>query len=106
MRLLQSLMASGPMMLVAVVGLLLTIVNWQKLGRGALFAAGGFGLHLFTSLAYLGASAILMAQIGPGRAASSIGTQFAILSVVNGILHAIALACLLAALLAPRTPAE
>ena len=99
-HLLQYLMSTGPMLLVTVVGLLLIIINWQRLGRAALPAAGGFALHLFASVAYLAAS-----TISSGSDGTSIGTKFQILGVVNGFLHAGALVLLLVALLTPRTPA-
>jgi len=102
---LQNLMSSGPMLLVTVVGLLLIMVNWQRLGRAALPAAAGFGLHLFASLAYLLASTILMGLANSGSAAST-AMNSRIVAVVNGVMHAGALALLLVALLTPRTPTE
>jgi hypothetical protein len=102
---LQYLMSTGPMLLVTVVGLLLIVVNWQKLGRAALPAAAGFGLHLFASLAYLLASTMLVGVVNSGSATST-AMNFRILGVINGVLHASALALLLIALLTPRTPAE
>jgi len=104
-HLLQYLMSTGPMLLVTVVGLLLIIINWQRLGRAALPAAGGFALHLFASVAYLAASTILIGMVSSGSDGTSIGTKFQILGVVNGFLHAGALVLLLVALLTPRTPA-
>ena len=65
----------------------------------------GFGLHLFGSLSYLLASTVLVGMASSGSTAST-ATNFRILSVVNGSLHAAALALLLAALLAPRPPAR
>lgn len=103
--LLQFLMSTGPTVLVAVVGLLLTFVNWNQLGRAALLAAGGFGLHLFASLSYLAVSTFLI-NLTTSGSATSVAMKWSILSVVNGTLHAAALALLLAALLTPRPPAQ
>jgi hypothetical protein len=102
---LQYLVTAGPMLLVAAVGLLLTIVNWQKLGNAAVLATSGFGLHLLASLASLISSVFVAMQLNAGSAAS-IATTMRAIGIVNGLLHAVAMACLLAALLTPRTPAQ
>src|SRR5258708_50382 len=96
--LLQYLVATGPTLLVATVGLLLTIINWRKLGRAAIYAVCGFGLHLFTSLAYLVASLFMLAQVSSGSS-SGVAMGYRVIGAANGVLHALALACLLAALL-------
>jgi hypothetical protein len=103
--LLQYLIASGPTLLVATVGVLLTIINWGKLGRAGIYAVCGFGLHLFTSLAYLVASLFMQAQVSSGSS-SGVAMGYRVIGAVNGTLHALALACLLAALLAPRGATE
>jgi hypothetical protein len=106
----QYIVSSGPTLLVAVVGLLLTFLNWSKLGRAALPAAGGFGLFLLSSLGSFLVTSFLRMQMvnAPGSTGgvSSMATYFGIVGVINGALHAFALACLLVAIMTPRTPPQ
>jgi hypothetical protein len=108
-NLLRYLVSSGPTLLVALVGLLLCLLNWSKLGRAALPAVGGFALYVVSSLTSFAATSFLSARVmsaAPGTmgSSSSVMAYYTAVGLFTGLLHAFALCCLLVAIMTPRVP--
>ena len=100
---LSSLVTSIPTLAVDVALLVVAVSRWNRHPRVSMFAASAGGLLLMIDLLGRAFFAILPVKLHEsGMAAGSMGIYFAVLGGVSSLLHAIAMALLIAAVFSER----